>query len=295
MIQLEVMSEHHPAKHAALEILRDYFDLFIKKNYQVLAKKLHIDLPELKPALDLIQRLNPKPGAPSGTSVESRRYITPDFYIEKTPSGKEFIITLNERGVPSIRINSAYKELTKKDNADVGRPLSEDAREFINKKFESAKAFVLAYYQRRKTLLAVMQTIVAKQEEFFIKGEKYLKPLIYKNIAEEISMDISTVCRVVNGKYCQCDFGVYELKYFFSESIPMAGEGIDEDAEPVSNKVVKGRIKELVEAENPMKPLTDDQLADMLRVDGYNLARRTIAKYREQMNIPVARMSKRIV
>lgn len=140
-----------------------------------------------------------------------------------------------------------------------------------------------------------MQTIVAKQEEFFIKGEKYLKPLIYKNIAEEISMDISTICRVVNGKYCQCDFGVYELKYFFSESIPLGGDGADVAAELISNKVVKGRIKEMIQGEDPMKPLTDDQLADMLHADGYDLARRTVAKYREQMNIPVARMRKRIV
>ncbi len=295
LVQLEVMSEQHPAKHLALNILREHFDLFIKKNYQLLAKKLHLELAELKPALDLVQRLNPKPGAPSATSAESRRYITPDFYIEKTPDSKEFIITLNERGVPSIRINASYKELTKKNKAAVGRPLSDDAKEFINKKFESAKAFVLAYYQRRKTLLAVMQTIVAKQEEFFIKGEKYLKPLIYKNIAEEISMDISTICRVVNGKYCQCDFGVYELKYFFSESIPLGGDGADVAAELISNKVVKGRIKEMIQGEDPMKPLTDDQLADMLHADGYDLARRTVAKYREQMNIPVARMRKRIV
>ncbi len=297
LVQLEAHSDHNEAHKMALEIIREHFELFIKKNYQVLAKKLKLKLPDLKPALDLIQRMNPKPGAPSGTASETRRYITPDFYIEKTPEGKEFVITLNERGVPSIRINSSYKELTKKSKGVVNpRPLSDDARDFINKKFEAAKAFVLAYYQRRKTLLNVMQAIVARQKEFFLNGEKFLKPMIYKNIADDISMDISTICRVVNGKYCQCDYGVYELKYFFSEAIPLEGgdEG-GENAELVSNKVVKARIKELISDENPMKPLTDDELAEMLKNAGYDLARRTVAKYREQMNIPVARMRKRIV
>ncbi|HET9137316.1 MAG TPA: RNA polymerase factor sigma-54 [Candidatus Kapabacteria bacterium] len=300
LVQLEAMNSTNPAKGMALHILSEHFDLFIKKNYQILAKKLQIKLQDLKPALDLIQHLNPKPGAPSAPVGESRRYITPDFYIEKTPDQKEFIITLNERGVPSIRINGSYKELTKKKHtlAAGERPLPDDAKEFINKKFEAAKAFVLAYYQRRKTLLNVMQAIVSRQNEFFINGEKFLKPMIYKNIAEDISMDISTICRVVNGKYCQCDHGVYELKYFFSEAIMLdTTEDGDEESssEQVSNKVVKGRIKELISEENPMKPLTDDELAERLRGAGYELARRTVAKYREQMNIPVARMRKRIV
>ncbi|MBS1904829.1 MAG: RNA polymerase factor sigma-54 [Bacteroidetes bacterium] len=298
-VQLEAYAEHNPARTMAMEILQDHFDLFIKKNYQILAKKLHMKMPDLKPALDLIQHLNPKPGAPSAPLSETQRYITPDFYIEKTPDGKEFNITLNERGVPSIKINSAYKELTKKGKGAVPnqRALPDEAREFINKKFEAAKAFVLAYYQRRKTLLNVMQAIVARQREFFLHGEKYLKPMIYKNIADDISMDISTICRVVNGKYCQCDYGVFELKYFFSEAIPLGGSDEDGEAtnELVSNKVVKARIKELIGEEHPMKPLTDDDLAEMLRADGYDLARRTVAKYREQMNIPVARMRKRIV
>ncbi|HYM21337.1 MAG TPA: RNA polymerase factor sigma-54 [Candidatus Kapabacteria bacterium] len=297
LVQLDALTEHTPARKRALEILHEHFELFIKKNYQILAKKLHLELVELKPAFDLIQHLNPKPGAPSAPNSESQRYITPDFYIEKTPDQKEFIITLNERGVPSIRINASYKELTKKGKVTNGRSLPDDAREFINKKFEAAKAFVLAYYQRRKTLLAVMQAIVARQKEFFINGEKFLRPMIYKNIADDITMDISTVCRVVNGKYCQSNYGVHELKYFFSEAIPLGGsdDAGDPTSEMVSNKVVKARIKELVSEENPMKPLTDDELAVLLHETGYTLARRTVAKYREQMNIPVARMRKRIV
>ena len=171
------------------------------------------------------------------------------------------------------------------------KPLPDDAREFINKKFEAAKFFLQAIYQRRETLLRVMTAIVHRQHEFFVNGEKYLKPMIYKMIAEDIGMDISTICRVVNGKYCQCDYGVFELKYFFSEAIPLEGG----EGESVSNKVVKARIKELVESENPGKPLNDDKLVELLRADSYELARRTVAKYREQMHIPVARMRKKIM
>ncbi len=290
-VQLEAIYDHSPAREVAMEILRDHYEHFIKKNYQVLAKKLRMEMHDLKPAIDLIQHLNPKPGAPSRPASESTRYITPDFYIEKTPSGKDFVITLNERGIPTLRVNASYKELAKKKGTNGAKPLPDDAREFINKKFEAAKFFLAAIYQRRETLLRVMTSIVHRQHEFFISGEKFLKPMIYKTIAEEIGMDISTICRVVNGKYCQCDYGVFELKYFFSEAIPVdGGEG-----ESVSNKVVKARIKELIESENPGKPFNDDKLVEMLRADSYDLARRTVAKYREQMHIPVARMRKKIL
>jgi RNA polymerase sigma-54 factor len=291
MVQLEAIHEHSPARELAIEILRDHYEHFVKKNYQILAKKLRMEVHDLKPAIDLIQHLNPKPGAPSRPASENTRYITPDFYIEKTPDGKDFVITLNERGIPTLRVNSSYKELAKKHGSNGTKALPNDAREFINKKFEAAKFFLQAIYQRRETLLRVMTSIVHRQHDFFIGGEKFLKPMIYKTIAEEIGMDISTICRVVNGKYCQCDYGVFELKYFFSEAIPVdGGEG-----EAVSNKVVKARIKELIETENPAKPYNDDQLVELLRADSYDLARRTVAKYREQMNIPVARMRKRIM
>ncbi len=291
LIQLEALHEQSPSRELALEILRNHYEHFIKKNYQVLSKILQMQVHDLKPAIDMIQRLNPKPGAPSRPASESTRYITPDFYIEKTPNGKDFVITLNERGIPTLRVNAAYKELAKKKGADGAKPLPDDAREFINKKFEAAKLFLMAIYQRRDTLMRVMTAIVHRQHEFFVNGEKYLKPMIYKMIAEDIGMDISTVCRVVNGKYCQSDFGVFELKYFFSEAIPLEGG----EGESVSNKVVKARIKELIESENPGKPLNDDKLVELLRADSYELARRTVAKYREQMHIPVARMRKKIM
>ncbi len=291
MVQLEATHEHSPAREFAMEIIRDQYENFVKKNYQVLAKKFRMEVHDLKPAIDLIQHLNPKPGAPSRPASESARYITPDFYIEKTPSGKDFVITLNERGIPTLRVNASYKELAKKKGSNGAKPLPDDAREFINKKFEAAKFFLQAIYQRRETLMRVMTALVHRQHEFFVSGEKYLKPMIYKIIAEEIGMDISTICRVVNRKYCQCDYGVFELKYFFSEAIPLEGG----EGEAVANKVVKSRIKELIESENPAKPLNDDKLVELLRADSYDLARRTVAKYREQMHIPVARMRKKIV
>jgi RNA polymerase sigma-54 factor len=290
LIQLELVHDHSPSRDQAIQIVKEHFEEYINKKYDQIAKKLNVKTEELKAADQLIQRLDPKPGRPSRSQIESTRYISPDFYIEKAPNDNDFIITLNERGVPTLRINASYKELAKK-SANGAQPIAAEAKEFINKKFEAAKYFILAIYQRRETLLKVMQGILEHQRDFFRDGEKYLKPLIYKTIAEMIGMDISTICRVVNGKYCQCDHGVYELKYFFSEAIPTdGGEG-----EAVSNKVVKGRIKELLESENPTKPLSDEHLVEKLTADGYNVARRTVAKYREQMHIPVARLRKKIV
>ncbi len=291
LIQLEIKGEGSPEKELAITIIKDYYDQYIKKKYDLIAKKLKMKVEELKAADHLIQRLDPMPGkAPS--RGEGTRYITPDFYIEKSPNGKDFTITLNERGIPTLRVNAAYKQLVKKSGVD-GKPVDQEVKKFINDKFQSAKDFLLAIYQRRETLMKVMTAIVSHQHEFFEKGEKFLRPLVYKQVAEQAGLDISTISRVVNGKYCQCDEGVYELKYFFSEAI--AFEGGDGEHESVSNKVVKGRIKEILESENPGDPYSDEDLVELLKSDGYTVARRTLAKYREQMNIPVARLRRKIV
>lgn len=291
LIQLYVKGEESPAKELAKTILKDYYELYINKKYDLIAKKLKMKVEELKAADHLIQRLDPMPGkAPS--RGEGTRYITPDFYIEKAPNGKDFTITLNERGIPTLRVNAAYKQLVKKSGVD-GKPVDQEVKKFINDKFQSAKDFLLAIYQRRETLMKVMTAIVSHQHEFFEKGEKFLRPLVYKQVAEQAGLDISTISRVVNGKYCQCDEGVYELKYFFSEAI--AFDGGDGEHESVSNKVVKGRIKEILESENPGDPYSDEDLVELLKSDGYTVARRTLAKYREQMNIPVARLRRKIV
>lgn len=291
LMQLEVMPNHNPTREIAKRILCERFEDFVNKRYTALSRHFSLDLTQLKPAIEMIQHLNPKPGAPASALSESTKYITTDFYIEKTPDGKDFFITLNERGIPPLRVNSAYKDLVRKQHGDHTRALNAEAKDFIKKKFEAAKFFIMAIYQRRETMMHVMQSIVKHQRHFFEMGEKFLKPLIYKTIAEDINMDISTICRVVNGKYCQTDFGVFELKYFFSEAIPTdGGEG-----EAVANKVVKSRIKDIIDAEDGREPLSDEKIVQLLNQEGFDVARRTVAKYREQMNIPVARLRKKLV
>jgi RNA polymerase sigma-54 factor len=296
-VQLEVMPNHNPTREVARKIIRERFDDFVNKRYTALSRHLGLDLHEMKPAIEMIQHLNPKPGAPSGALAESTKYITADFYIERTPDGKDFLITLNERGVPPLRVNAAYKDLIRKQAPEHGKMLAPEAKDFIKKKFEAAKFFIMAIYQRRETMMRVMQSIIKHQRVFFEHGEKFLKPLIYKTIAEDIGMDISTICRVVNGKYCQTDFGVFELKYFFSEAIPThAGEGGENGAgEAVANKVVKSRIKDIIDAEDGREPLSDEKIVQLLNAEGFDVARRTVAKYREQMNLPVARLRKKLM
>lgn len=289
LVQLEVLQREHPAYEVARIIISEHYKDFADRKFTQLAKALKMDVHDLKPAIDLIQRLDPKPGRQIESALEPAQVITPDFFIERSPNGKDFVITLNERGIPTLRINASYKELARKSHT--GNGIDKEAKDYINKKFEAAKYFLIAIYQRRETLIKVMQAIVGEQRDFFEQGEMKLKPLIYKTVANDISMDISTICRVVNGKYCQSEHGVHELKYFFSEAIPTdGGEG-----EAVANKVVKNRIKDIITAEDPLKPLSDEHIAARLNGEGYDLARRTVAKYREQMNIPVARLRKRIV
>lgn len=290
-VQLDVMPNHNPTRELAKRIISERFDDFVNKRYTSLSRHLSLEMHDLKAPIELIQRLNPKPGAPGNELSESTKYITADFYIERTPDGKDFIITLNERGIPPLRVNAAYKDLVRKQAPEHGRVLNAEAKDFIKKKFEAAKFFIMAIYQRRETMMRVMHSIVKHQRIFFEAGEKFLKPLIYKTIAEDIGMDISTICRVVNGKYCQTDFGVFELKYFFSEAIPTDnGEG-----EAVANKVVKSRIKDIIDAEDGSEPLSDEKIVQLLNQEGFEVARRTVAKYREQMNIPVARLRKKLV
>jgi RNA polymerase sigma-54 factor len=296
-IQLDVMQNHNPTREIARRIIRDHFDDFVNKRFTALARHLAMEVHDMKPAIDLIQRLNPKPGAAAGDTEQSTNYITADFYIEKTSDDKDFIITLNERGVPSLRVNSAYKDLIRKQAPEHGKALTPEAKDFIKKKFDAAKFFIMAIYQRRDTMMRVMHAIVERQRAFFEQGEKFLKPLIYKTVAEDIGMDISTICRVVNGKYCQSDFGVFELRYFFSEAITthLGDSGENSGGEAVANKVVKSRIKEIIDAESGNEPLSDEKILQVINGEGFDVARRTIAKYREQMNIPVARLRKKLM
>ncbi|MFZ4619652.1 MAG: RNA polymerase factor sigma-54 [Bacteroidota bacterium] len=279
MIQLEFSKGDHRLLVLAQRLLHDHFDEFTKKHYEKIAEVLNITIDEVKKILEIISHLNPKPG--EGTIDAQQNYLTPDFIVTKDED--TFIIQLNDKNVPPLRINRNYKELMSKRNKDVGA----DTKQFLRSKFDAAKWFIASIYQRRETMLKVMHEIVNRQRDFFETGEG-LKPLIYKDIAEVIRMDISTISRVVNGKYVQTDFGVFELRYFFSEGIST------QSGEDVSNKEVKARIKEILAAEDKSKPLSDEDIAAILKEKGFNIARRTVAKYRESMMIPVARLRRAI-
>jgi len=280
LVQLRAGSFDPATRDLALKVIELHYDDFTMKHYEEIARKLGVTMEELKKAVELIQRLNPKPGERDFSPAEN--YVVPDFIVQSDDG--DFIIMLNDRNIPPLRVNRAYQQMIaarKKGN------VSSEAKEFIRKKFEAAKWFIASIHQRRETMMKVMQAIVQRQREFFEKGEN-LKPLIYKDIAEMIGMDISTISRVVNGKYVQTDYGVFPLRHFFGDSIPTV------TGEEVSNKEVKNKIRHIIEKEDPRKPLSDDRIAEILNQEGLNIARRTVAKYREQMRIPVARLRRKI-
>jgi RNA polymerase sigma-54 factor len=279
-VQLELSSVEPALRDLGLRLLREYYGDFTMRHFEELARKLAVSLDDLKKVIEVIQHLNPKPG--EGQFSAQENYVVPDFIITK--SDDDFIVNLNDRNIPPLRINRAYKELMSKRKKN---GVSAEAKDFIRQRFEAAKWFISSIHQRRETMLRVMRTIVEKQKEFFETGEG-LRPLIYKDIAEVIGMDISTISRVVNSKYVQTDFGVFSLRHFFSDSISTT------DGDEVSNKEVKKKLKALIDAENPQKPLSDHKLAELLNSDGLNIARRTVAKYREAMMIPVARLRRRL-
>ncbi len=276
MVQLEDTEE---TDTLAYLILRDHFENFINKRFNKVLNDHDISKEELQKAINRIQKLNPKPG--EGMFDSRSNYVVPDFMVEKI-EGK-FEVTLNDWNVPPLRISNAYKKmlLDKKKT-------SKETRQYIRQKVESARWFINSIYQRKLTMLKVMEAIIVKQYDFFEKGPEHIEPLIMKEIAEIISMDISTVSRVANGKYVQCDWGVFELKYFFNERIE------NDDGEEISTRKIKNRIREIIEEENSKKPHSDDKLSAILKTEGFPIARRTVAKYREQLQIPVARLRRGI-
>ena len=267
-------------KGLALRMLEEFFEDFKHKRFDTLGQKLGVGNDTLRQVFDLIHQLNPKPGEGEFTAEEN--YITPDFIVEK--ENGDFLITLNDRNIPPLRLNTAYKELVTPKGKQKPNPA---AKEFVKQKFESAKWFIASIVQRRETLLKVMRAIVNRQRQWFEDGET-LKPMIYRNIGEVVGVDISTISRVCNSKYVQTEFGVYSLKSFFSPGLE------SESGEDISNVVVKQRIKEIIGTENPHEPLNDDEIATQLQHGGIKIARRTIAKYREQLGLPVARLRKSI-
>ena len=279
LIQLEDKEPRHPL---TIAIVRDDFDDFKNKRYEKIAKKLNITLEQIKEAIDEITHLNPKPG--EGYFSYHENVIIPDISVER--DGEEYNITLNDSNIPHLRINNRYKNILLQKASS--QQQNKDAKEFVKKRLESARWLINSIHQRRLTILKVMETIIQKQKDFFERGKEAIKPMILKDIADEIGMDISTVSRVTNGKYVQTEHGVFELKYFFSEAIK------SDDGKDVSNRMIKGLIKKMIEEENPNDPLNDQTIAAKLKEQGFNVARRTVAKYREQMMIPVSRLRRKI-
>lgn len=278
LAQLESMEFTYEIEDATL-ILTECFEEFTKKHFDVIMKKLNMDSDQLRDAFQVIQRLNPKPG--EGDFSPNENYITPDFFVQN--NNGELQIFLNDKGLPPLRINKKYVMMASSKSSK----LDDEARSFIRKKVEDAKFFRQSIMQRRVTMQKVMTSIVEIQHTFFETGTG-LRPMILKDIAEKILMDISTVSRVVNSKYVQTEFGVFSLKHFFSEGIET------ESGEDASSKEVKEKIRGIIDSEDGKKPLSDDKIAEILQSSGFTIARRTVTKYREAMNIPVARLRKKI-
>ncbi|MBK9097178.1 MAG: RNA polymerase factor sigma-54 [bacterium] len=273
-------------RYIAEKMLMEFYDDFTKRRFDVLRQKMDLTDETLKETVNLIQSLNPKPGEGNIDSAEMNQ-ISPDFIIEKVEN--DYVITLNDRSMPSVTISKQYLEMFE-SNRRRGKKSNREKEtyKFLREKFESAKWFIACIQQRRDTLMKIMQAIFQRQYEFFEKGPKALRPMIYKDIAQEINMDISTISRVVNGKYVQSPQGIHELKYFFSEGLAT------DNGDEVSNKHIKERLKEIIDKEDKRKPFSDDKLAELLNEEGIHIARRTVAKYREQLRLPVARLRKEL-
>lgn len=286
LIQIKNSSFDPYYSFIAEKILSEAYEDFVNKRFDAIQTKIDLTRETLKSAIDIIHKLNPKPGAGSIESDVANQ-ITPDFIIEKVEGN--YIITLNDKSVPSVTISSTYLELVNTNKRK--RKISEREKEthkFLREKFESAKWFIASIQQRRETLMKIMRSIFEKQYVFFEEGPKALKPMIYKDIADEIMMDISTISRVVNGKYVQSPVGIHELKYFFSEGLST------DEGDEVSNKHIRILIKEICDSEPNGKPYSDEKIAKILVDKGIHIARRTVAKYREQLQIPVARLRKKL-
>ncbi|MCX2744411.1 RNA polymerase factor sigma-54 [Mangrovivirga sp. M17] len=288
-IQLERKNENLPEVKLAKKIILVCFDEFTKKHYSKILKKLNVEDEDLfKDAVNLITKLNPKPGGAS-SGIARTQYLMPDFIVTNNNGNLE--LSLNSKNAPDLRISRSYSDmLDAYDKSDKKDKKLKETVTFVKQKLDSAKWFIDAIKQRQNTLLSTMNAILQYQYDYFQEGdETKLKPMILKDIADKIGMDISTVSRVANSKAVQTEFGIFPLKYFFSEGIST------ESGEDVSSRQVKHDLKELIEKEDKRKPLSDDKLEKLLKSKGYNIARRTVAKYREQMNIPVARLRKEIV
>ncbi|HEU0111802.1 MAG TPA: RNA polymerase factor sigma-54 [Flavisolibacter sp.] len=288
LLQLFRQKEEGKEVDVAIMALTRYFDEFTKKHYEKIQKGLNLSDEELKEVMIQITRLNPKPGGNVGEVNKAESYVVPDFFITNT--GGKLELTLNSKNAPELRISEGYRDMLKEyDRGSKKDRRQKEAVLFIKQKIDAAKWFIDAIKQRQHTLLSTMTAIMNHQHDFFLTGdETSLRPMILKDIAEKTGLDISTVSRVANSKFVQTEFGTYRLKFFFSESLTT------DTGEEVSTREVKKILSDLIEGEHKKKPLSDERLTELLQEKGYNIARRTVAKYREQLNIPVARLRKEL-
>jgi RNA polymerase sigma-54 factor len=289
LIQLAIKDRTHPSVRTAFTVIDLYFEEFSKRHYDKITTRLGIPENELKSAIDEILRLNPKPGGLfSDSFTKTSQPIIPDFILDLDEDG--FDLHLNSRNLPELRLSSAYNEMLHSYIRDKGQKKEmKEAIMFVKQKIDSAKWFIDAIRQRQNTLLLTMNAILEYQEEYFIDGdETKLKPMILKDVAEMTGLDISTISRVANSKYIQTHFGIMPLKFFFSEGLQT------DTGEEVSTREIKRILQDCIENEEKRRPLTDERLTDILQEKGYQIARRTVAKYREQLNIPVARLRREI-
>jgi RNA polymerase sigma-54 factor len=289
LLQIERKDHSVPSVELSHKIMDEYFEEFTKRHYDKIVSRLGIKENELKAAIDEILKLSPKPGGAFGDSYsKTAQQIIPDFILETGEDG--FDLHLNSRNLPELRLSNSYNELLQTYSRDKGQKKEmKDAVMFVKQKIDSAKWFIDAIKQRQNTLLLTMNAILKYQEEYFIEGdETKLKPMILKDVAEMTGLDISTISRVANSKYIQTHFGIFSLKFFFSEGLQT------DSGEEVSTREIKRILQDCIDNEEKRRPLTDERLTEILQEKGYQIARRTVAKYREQLNIPVARLRKEI-
>lgn len=288
LLQLKRKTEHPKEIKTAIQVIEKYFEEFTKKHYEKIQKSLNLSDDEIKSVINQIVKLSPKPGNLLESSHSNENFIIPDFFIINNMGKLE--LTLNSKNAPDLRVSEGYREMLR----DYEKGSQKDKRQkeavvFIKQKLDAAKWFIDAIKQRQDTLINTMTAIMQYQYNFFISGDETdLKPMILKDVAEKIGLDISTISRVANSKFVQTEFGTYKLKFFFSESLQT------ESGEEVSTREVKKILTDIIESENKKNPHSDEKLTEMLMEKGYNIARRTVAKYREQLNIPVARLRKNI-
>jgi RNA polymerase sigma-54 factor len=290
LLQIVRKNQSEPGIVLARKILKDHFQEFTRKHYDKIIKRMNIAESELKLAIDEILKLNPKPGSSYSDDAQSTaQHIVPDFILDVKDG--EFILSLNSHNEPELRISRTYTNMLEDYAGQKNKRTKEDRDtiSFVKQKLDSARWFIDAIIQRQNTLLLTMNAIIEYQREYFAEGdETRLKPMILKNIADKTGLDISTISRVANSKYIQTHFGIFPLKSFFSEGLQL------DSGEEVSTREIKNILAECITGEDKRRPLTDEKLVSILRDKGYNIARRTVAKYREQLHIPVARLRKEL-